>query len=240
MLNQARGNIVILTGAGISKESGISTFREPTGIWAKVNVNDVATPQAFAKNPVKVHEFYNARHERLLSGNVLPNSAHFALARLEAQWNASVLVITQNVDNLHEKAGTRNILHMHGELTKARCTTCGIVLIWRKALSRNDICGSCTSTGSLRPHVVWFGENPLNMHKIQTALKDAAVFVSIGTSGHVYPAASFISQLKSQKEVMTVELNLEPSANAPLFEYSTYGEATKIVPAFVHGLLESQ
>ncbi|MBI1985475.1 MAG: NAD-dependent deacylase, partial [Rhodospirillales bacterium] len=181
--------IVILTGAGISKESGLATFRDADGIWATVRIEDVATPDAFARDPVRVHAFYNARRARLASGDVKPNAAHFSLARLESEWPGEVLVVTQNIDDLHERAGSRNVVHMHGELLKARCQTCGDVVPWRDDLGVGLTCSACGVAGGMRPHVVWFGEMPFDMERIDAALDRCALFVSIGTSGAVYPAA---------------------------------------------------
>ncbi len=230
------GPIVILTGAGISKESGLETFRDSDGIWAKVRVDDVATPEAFARNPAHVHEFYNMRRRRLQAGDIEPNAAHRALVELEAQWPDPVLLVTQNVDDLHERAGHQRLIHMHGELLKARCAFCGDVQAWHDDLSVALSCRHCCRSGGLRPHVVWFGEMPLEMETIFAALSECRLFVSIGTSGTVYPAAGFVS-LAASHGVETVELNLEPSAGASLFGESIQGEASVIVPAFVQRLL---
>ena len=172
-------NIVILTGAGISKESGIDTFRDKGGIWSKVKVEDVATPQAFEKNPSTVQKFYNGRRANLLDPSIKPNAAHFALARLEREWQGDVAVVTQNIDNLHEAAGTKNLIHMHGELLKARCTNCGLVLDWDKPLGEGEKCPDCYQK-TLRPHVVWFGETPLMMGSIDQLLANCNLFLSIG------------------------------------------------------------
>ncbi len=231
------GNIVILTGAGISKESGLDTFRDADGIWAKVRLEDVATPEAFIRDPARVHDFYNGRRQRLASGEVEPNAAHLALVRLEAEWPGEVLVVTQNVDNLHERAGSRNLIHMHGEHLKARCDACGVIFAWEADLSVGLVCDSCGTSGGLRPHVVWFGEMPLEMERIYAALDACALFVSIGTSGNVHPAAGFIEQVRLGDGAQTVELNLEPSEGASRFHTAEYGPATKIVPAFVERLL---
>ncbi|MEE8392716.1 MAG: NAD-dependent deacylase, partial [Rhodospirillales bacterium] len=192
-------SIVILTGAGISKESGLDTFRDAGGIWAKVSVEDVATPEAFQRDPSRVHEFYNKRRARLADSEtgdgIEPNAAHMALARLESQWPGRVLVVTQNIDDLHERAGTGNIIHMHGELLKARCSGCGVVVEWRDDLAAGLACPQCAATGGLRPHVVWFGEMPLEMERIHMELAGCSMFVSIGTSGNVYPASGFVGQV---------------------------------------------
>lgn len=229
------GRIVILTGAGISKESGLSTFRDADGIWSKVRIEDVATPEAFARDPARVHEFYNARRERLLAG-VAPNAAHRALARLEAEWPGEMLLVTQNIDDLHERAGSRNLVHMHGEILKGRCTACAAVSDWRGPMNLESLCPGCGAAGRMRVHVVWFGEMPLEMERIYAALAACHLFVSIGTSGSVYPAAGFVQEARFAG-ARTVELNLERSEGAHLFEAGRYGPASEIVPAYVDALL---
>lgn len=231
-------NIVVLTGAGISKESGLETFRDAGGIWSQVRIEDVATPEAFARDPARVHEFYNMRRAKLASGGIEPNPGHLALARLEEQWPGEVLIVTQNIDNLHEKAGSENILHMHGELLKCRCVHCGEVFAWERDLDTSMDCGECQRTGGLRPHVVWFGEMPIHMEEIYAALDDCALFVSIGTSGNVYPAAGFVQHVRMKGGAHSVELNLEPSEGATMFAEAQYGPASEIVPAFVEQVLE--
>ena len=232
-------SIVILTGAGISKESGLDTFRDEGGVWSKVRIEDVATPEAYASNPDRVHEFYNMRRAGVLDETVQPNAAHHALAMLEREWPGRVLVVTQNVDDLHERGGSENLIHMHGELLKARCTACGDVLPWREDLSVEVTCPACSTKGTLRPHIVWFGEMPMLMDDIHDALVDAGLFISIGTSGNVYPAAGFVDVVRAAGMGQTVELNLEPSSGATYFDDSRYGPATDIVPAFVAALLEN-
>jgi NAD-dependent deacetylase len=231
------GSIVILTGAGISKESGLSTFRDADGIWASVRVEDVATPQAFVRDEARVHGFYNARRRALLDPAVKPNDAHVALALLEANWTGGeVLLVTQNVDDLHERAGSRNIRHIHGELLKARCMACGIVAECATDLAVASVCPACAAKGGLRPHIVWFGEVPLHMDEVQAKLASCDLFVSIGTSGNVYPAAGFV-EIAASAGARTVELNLEPSAAASAFAETRYGPATYVVPGFVAELL---
>ncbi len=230
-------NIVILTGAGISKESGLSTFRDADGIWSKVRIEDVATPEAFARDPAGVHAFYNARRSKLAEGEVEPNAAHRALARLEAEWPADVLVVTQNIDDLHEQAGSRNLLHMHGELLKVRCNSCSDVVPWTETLSVEEVCNHCGVAGGLRPHVVWFGEMPMDMDRIYRALDRCRLFLSIGTSGNVYPAAGFVAHVGEGGLAHTAELNLEPSEGATLFAEAHYGPATEVVPAYVDKVL---
>ncbi|WP_404423458.1 NAD-dependent deacylase [Thalassospira australica] len=229
--------IVILTGAGISKESGLHTFRDPDGIWARYDISEVATPEAFINNPDLVHHFYNDRRASLLDPAVQPNTAHLALARLEAEWPGDVLLVTQNIDDLHDRAGSKNLIHMHGELLKIRCNHCDLLTNWSEPLDQGIPCPSCTKPGGLRPHVVWFGEMPLEMERIYTALANCGLFISIGTSGNVYPAAGFVQMAREEAGAETVELNLEPSNGATSFEYSHYGAASEIVPSFVSSLI---
>lgn len=225
-------SIVILTGAGISKESGLATFRDPDGIWAQVRIEDVATPEAFARDPVRVHGFYNARRAQLPLAR--PNAAHTALARLEHLWPGDFLLVTQNVDDLHDRAGSRP-LHMHGELARARCTHCGAVHAWPSDLATDTRCPACGEAGGMRPHVVWFGEMPLEMDRINDALAACDLFVAIGTSAQVYPAAGFVAEVRGRAR--TVELNLEPTAASHLFDEARHGPAGTVVPEFVTELL---
>ena len=229
-------SIVLLTGAGISRESGLATFRDADGIWAKVRIEDVATPAAFRADPARVQAFYNARRRQLLDPAVQPNPAHLALARLERDWSGELLVVTQNIDDLHERAGSRHVLHMHGELLKARCTACGRIVPVEEDLTPDLVCAGCDGAGTLRPHVVWFGEMPLYMPTIDQALAETDLFVSIGTSGNVYPAAGFVTQARATG-AHTIELNLEPSEGARLFDEARHGPAGILVPAFVEELL---
>lgn len=229
--------IVILTGSGVSAESGIATFRDSDGIWSKVDYKDVATPEGFAANPSLVHQFYNERRRRLPS--VEPNAAHFALAELElglGKRGGALTLITQNVDDLHERAGVKNLLHMHGELAKAECAACAAVLDWRQDISIETSCPTCNRVGAIRPHVVWFGEMPRHMEEASDAIMNADLFVSIGTSGAVYPAAGFVAEARAIG-VPATELNLAPSENASLFTDSHYGPATQVVPAWVGRIL---
>ena len=227
--------IVVLTGAGISRESGLHTFRDADGIWASVRIEDVATPEAFARDPARVQAFYDGRRRGLLDPAIRPNAAHGALARLEAQWPAPVLIVTQNIDDLHERAGSHALIHMHGELLKARCLACHAISPVRHDLASDPACPAC-GQGALRPHVVWFGEMPLGMDAIAEALDGCGLFVSIGTSGNVYPAAGFVDHAR-RRRARTVELNLERSLGADLFDEGHYGPATQMVPAFVDRLL---
>jgi len=230
-------SIVVLTGAGISKESGLDTFRDADGIWSKVRIEDVATPEAFAHDPERVHGFYNARRRGLLDPSIEPNAAHEALAELERDWSGDVLIVTQNIDNLHERGGSKNVIHMHGELLKSICNECGVVTTCTDDLAVSMRCETCRATGSLRPQVVWFGEMPLDMERIENALMKAGLFISIGTSGNVYPAAGFVDAVRRYGKGHTVELNLEPSTGATMFAQSIYGAATKIVPDYVRTLM---
>jgi len=222
-------SIVVLTGAGISRESGLHTFRDADGIWATVNVEDVATPEAFQRDPVRVQDFYNSRRRGILGNAVAPNPAHLALAAFEADWPGGFLLVTQNIDDLHERAGSRNLLHMHGELLKARCESCSNIIECREDLFVETPCRACGELGGMRPHVVWFGEMPFEMERIYAALEACDLFVSIGTSGNVYPAAGFV-QTARVAGARTVELNLEPSEGATLFEEAVYGPAGSVVP----------
>ncbi len=229
--------IVILTGAGISRESGIATFRDSDGLWMQERVEDVATPGAFARDPARVYNFYNKRRRELLQ--VAPNAAHEALVRLEREYKAPVLVVTQNVDNLHERAGSKALLHMHGELLKARCTACGAIMDWNEDLDGASACEECGRRGHMRPHIVWFEEMPLYMDEIDQALHGCETFVSIGTSGNVYPAAGFARAARSAG-AKVVELNMEPSLNASVFHEGHYGPATQVVPAWVETVLRGK
>lgn len=227
-------NIVILTGAGISAESGLGTFRDKDGLWTKYDLNDVATPEGFQRDPVMVHQFYNARRKNLLSAKA--NDGHYALAQLERQSRGTVWVVTQNIDNLHEQAGTTNLIHMHGELLKSRCATCGYIDTKTQDIGTDTACPVCTKTGVIRPHVVWFGEMPLYMDDIAERLTLCDLFISIGTSGSVYPASGFVMEAL-RAGAHTVELNLEPSDGESLFAEKIYGPATQVVPAYVKKLL---
>lgn len=231
--------ITILTGAGISAESGIPTFRDSDGLWCSHWVEDVACPDAFLTNPSLVQNFYNERRRNLLLDSVTPNKAHKALAKLEKelQGKTKVVVVTQNIDNLHERAGSSNVIHMHGELLKVRCTNTGAIFPWHKDVNREvDRCPDCNELYTLRPHIVWFGEMPLFMDEINDALAETDLFVSIGTSGNVYPAAGFV-QRAVFNGAETLELNLQEGSNNTLFQKSTYGKAGEIVPEWVEKVL---
>jgi NAD-dependent deacetylase len=228
-------DIVVLTGAGISRESGLATFRDSDGAWARVRLEDVATPEAFARDPAQVHAFYNGRRASLAESSVVPNAAHLALADLERRWPGGFLLVTQNVDDLHERAGNRRLVHMHGELLRARCTRCDTSRPWTGAMDASTKCPACSQRGGMRPDIVWFGEMPFEMERIGAALARCGLFVAIGTSGNVYPAAGFVAEMRGRAE--TVELNLEPSEGAALFDDAQYGPATEIVPGYVARLL---
>ncbi len=232
-------NLVVLTGAGVSAESGVPTFRASDGLWEGHRVEAVATPEGFAANPALVQDFYNQRRRQLAS--VQPNAAHRALADLAAGWTGEFLLVTQNVDDLHDRAHMDTppapgfeLIHMHGELKKARCTASGVVCDWD-----GDLAPAHASPhhprGTLRPHIVWFGEIPLEMERIEAALARCDLFVSIGTSGAVYPAAGFV-QLARMAGARTVEINLEPTQGARLFDEGVYGPASETVPGFFETL----
>ena len=229
-------NIVVLTGAGISAESGLNTFRAADGLWEDHRVEDVATPEAFVRDPALVHRFYDARRARL--AEVEPNAAHLALARLDAEWPGELLIVTQNVDDLHERAGTKRLLHMHGELMSGWCLSCDERFGWEGDMGEGASCPVCASAGAVRPNIVWFGEMPYEMDRIEQALMGADLFVSIGTSGAVYPAAGFV-QTARYRGANTLEINLEPSQGSIFFDERRFGPAGVEVPAWVEELLQS-
>ena len=235
MISRPR-SIVVLTGAGISAESGIETFRAAEGLWANHRVDDVATPEGFARNPQLVYEFYNQRRRQLLTPEISPNAAHSALAKFEHEFDGEFLLVTQNVDNLHERAGSQNLIHMHGELLKMRCLNSKLVFDVSEDFDYDTHCRCCRSAGNLRPHVVWFGEMPLQMNRINSALENCDMFVAIGTSGNVYPASEFYQTAKIRK-ASTVELNLERTGSS--FDRHVRGPATECVPQFFESLLRS-
>jgi NAD-dependent deacetylase len=236
-MTQAPRNIVILTGAGISAESGLGTFRDTGGIWAKFDPMKLATPEGYAADPEAVLAFYSARRENLITAR--PNAAHLALAQLEQAWmmagRGDFLLVTQNIDDLHEQAGSATLLHMHGELLKTRCTACGHLFADREPLTRTRACPSCGAGGTLRPHVVWFGEMPLGMDQIYAALESVDLFVAVGTSGTVWPAAGFVQEAKAAG-AWTVELTLEPGEVSAMFDERHYGPATEVLPQWLSRL----
>ena len=232
-------NIVVLTGAGISAESGVPTFRGADGLWEGHRFEDVATPEAFARDPALVQRFYNLRRTALPT--VQPNAAHHALAEFAARWEGDFLLVTQNVDDLHDRAHADplpgmgfELIHMHGELLKGRCTRTGLVSDWPGDMAAHEPSPDHPE-GRMRPHIVWFGEMPLHMDRIERALSASDLFVSIGTSGAVYPAAGFVD-LARRAGARTVEINLEPSLGAGLFDEGLYGPATEVVPGFFAAL----
>lgn len=227
-------NIVILTGAGISAESGIDTFRDAGGLWEQHRVEDVATPEGFARDPDLVLGFYDIRREAL--SQVKPNAAHQALARLDAEWSGELLIVTQNVDDLHERGGAKRVLHMHGELKSALCLSCEMRSPWDAPMSNRPPCPVCQAP-TLRPDVVWFGEMPYQMEMIYAAIREADLFVSIGTSGAVYPAAGFVRDAR-ELGAQTLELNLERSEGSHWFDESRQGPAGELVPAWVEETLQ--
>ena len=226
-------NIVILTGAGISAESGIETFRADTGLWAQHRVEDVATPEGFARDPARVVAFYNGRRSQAAS--VAPNAAHDALARLEAAHAGEVLVVTQNVDDLHERSGSNNLIHMHGALNSALCGACEHRWPAPLEMQVGQKCPACNAPAA-RPDIVWFGEMPYQMDRIFAALSRADIFVAIGTSGNVYPAAGFVAEA-ARAGARTLEINLEPSAVGSQFDDALLGPATQTVPEWVDSIL---
>lgn len=227
-------NIVILTGAGVSAESGIDTFRDAGGLWEQHRVEDVATPEAFARDPDLVLRFYDMRREAIQTK--APNAAHRALARLDAEWQGELLIVTQNVDDLHERAGAKRLIHMHGEHLNAWCTACDNRIPWTGPLLDRPACSACGMVGTLRPDIVWFGEMPYRMDEIYRALNRADLFVSIGTSGAVYPAAGFVREARASG-ARTLELNMEPSQGSYWFDEARHGPATALVPQWVEEML---
>jgi len=228
-------NIVILTGAGISAESGLKTFRAEDGLWEEHRVEDVCTPQAFARDAELVQRFYDMRRAAVLAAK--PNPAHAAIAKLDAEWPGELLIVTQNIDDLHERAGATRVLHMHGEVLKAWCTECDERHRWQDSLLGDPPCPSCGSA-ALRPDIVWFGEMPYQMDRIFDALAHADLFVSIGTSGAVYPAAGFVQQAASHR-AQTLELNLERSLGSSMFDETRLGPASELVPEWVEEILSA-
>ncbi len=230
-------SIVILTGAGISAESGIKTFRAADGLWENHRVEEVASPEGYARNPALVQRFYNERRRQLLSDGVQPNAAHRALAKLAAEFSGTVTLVTQNIDDLHERGGSEQVIHMHGELLKMFCTRCRYVSTILGDIEVDDYCAHCSGEGTLRPDIVWFGEIPYHMERINQMLSCCDLFISIGTSGNVYPAAGFVS-VANQAGAHTVEINLEPSLIQSRFKEKIYGKAGDVLPPYVETLLK--
>ncbi|WP_421997055.1 NAD-dependent deacylase [Reyranella sp.] len=230
--------IVVLTGAGISKESGIETFRDKDGLWSRVDLEEVATLEAWHRDRRKVLDFYNDTRRMFRAAHVAPNAAHRALAHLESAYDGEVTIVTQNIDPLHEMAGSKNVIHMHGRDGEIRCMACGHVFDSEIDLDPQSVCPHCRTVGELRPNIVWFGEMPHQMDEIHAALERCGLFLSVGTSGEVYPAAGFVLHVRrTQRRARTVELNLEPTGNQPLFHEHIYGPATQTVPAYVERIL---
>jgi NAD-dependent deacetylase len=232
-----RGRVVVLTGAGISVESGLPSFRGAGGLWQGWRLEDVATPEAFARQPALVQRFYDLRRRQLLDPAVRPNAAHHALAELERRYPDEVLIVTQNIDNLHERAGSRSLVHMHGELLKARCTSCAGVAEWQSDLGVEHRCPGCGRANSLRPHIVWFGELPLELDRTYDALAACDLFIAIGTSGQVYPAAGFVEAVRGQGRAQSIEINPEKGAFSARFAEHRQGPAGELMPALVAELL---
>ncbi|WP_350159071.1 Sir2 family NAD+-dependent deacetylase [Bdellovibrio sp. 22V] len=230
-------NIVILTGAGISAESGIRTFRDQDGLWEEHRIEDVATPEAFARNPALVQRFYNLRRAQLQDPKIQPNPAHLALAELEKKWEGHFLLVTQNVDNLHRRAGSKNLRHMHGRLDKVFCLYCDEHYEWLLDLDVDQKCLNCGRTGGVRPDIVWFGEMPHHMEEIYEALEKADYFISIGTSGNVYPAAGFVRLAWKAKKI---EINLKDTEISSAFSEHYVGPASSEVPRFIKEFFSSE
>ncbi|TAH32339.1 MAG: NAD-dependent deacylase [Alphaproteobacteria bacterium] len=236
------GHIFILTGAGVSKESGLDTFRDKGGIWAKYKIENVATPEGFDRNPALVHEFYNGRRQQLQDPKVQPNPAHHAIAKLMKEWNGDVTLVTQNIDNLHNRAAAAldlpdGIIQMHGRLLESLCTKCGVVEEINHDLNTDMVCHKCGTKGSVRPNIVWFGEMPYAMDEIYTRLADCDLFISIGTSGTVYPAAGFVAEAKAHGCIRAMEVNLERSDSSYYFDEYIIGPASETVPQLVEKIL---
>jgi NAD-dependent deacetylase len=225
--------IVILTGAGISAESGLGTFRDAGGLWSEYDLSDVATPEGFARDPALVHRFYNARRANCAAAR--PNAAHHALSRLQHFTKGETVIVTQNIDDLHERGGAEAVIHMHGELLRALCAACGARWDAPPEMGPGDPCPAC-GRAATRPDVVWFGEMPYRMEEIEAHLASCNLFVAIGTSGAVYPAAGFVAEAR-RAGARTLELNLEASEVAGLFHETRRGPASRLVPDWVDEVL---
>jgi len=228
-------NIVILSGAGISAESGLATFRSADGLWNNHRVEDVATVEAFARNPDYVHDFYNQMRPELLAAK--PNAAHLAISELQKKYNANISIVTQNIDTLHEKAGNKNVFHIHGQINQIVCLNCGHVFETWGDVSSEDTCPHCNIRAMLKPNIVFFGENLLYMDKVEQLLNSCDLFISVGTSGVVYPAAGFV-QIAKYHGANTVELNLEDTSNNYLFDRHIFGKAGTTLPTFIDELIK--
>lgn len=226
--------VTVLTGAGISAESGLGTFRDKDGLWSRINLEDVATPEGFARDPSKVHDFYNHRRAKLLEAQ--PNAGHHALARLAERLGDRLTLITQNIDDLHERAGSGRVIHMHGELLRALCAGCEHRWPWTGQMGTGDTCPACEARGEVRPDVVWFGEMPYHLDEIYERISETDIFAAIGTSGQVYPAAGFVMDARTAG-AHTVEINLEQTDSAGLFDRHVIGPASEAVPRWVEEVL---
>ncbi len=226
--------IAILTGAGVSAESGLGTFRDKDGLWTRHDLAEVATPEGYARNPDLVLDFYNMRRKNCRAA--APNAAHAAIARLQHDYPGPVTLVTQNIDDLHERAGSPEVIHMHGQILQALCAACGHRWAWAGDMGRADACAACRAPGTVRPDVVWFGEMPYRMEEIWARIADCALFVAIGTSGAVYPAAGFVADAK-HRGARTLEINIEPSENAAFFDRTLLGPASRTVPEWVDAVL---
>ena len=227
-------HILILTGAGISAESGLGTFRDKGGLWTRFDLEEVATPEGYARNPARVLDFYNMRRRNCREA--APNPGHAALARLQREWPGEVTLVTQNIDDLHERAGSPEVIHMHGRIMGALCAACGNRWDREDDMTTEDACPACATPGTVRPDVVWFGEMPYELDTIWERLSTCDLFVAIGTSGSVYPAAGFVADAK-HRGARTLEINLEPSDNAALFDERLIGSASQTVPEWVSRIL---
>jgi NAD-dependent deacetylase len=230
-------SIVILTGAGISAESGIKTFRDNNGLWENHRVEEVATPEGFQADPGLVYRFYNLRRASLKDPLIQPNDAHFALSKLEKEFKNKILLVTQNVDDLHERSGSKNIIHMHGELNKIRCMKTNKVFGTYKEITSETECECCEEKGNLRPHIVWFGEMPFQMMDIMASIHSCDLFLSIGTSGVVYPAAGLVSEAKLRAKAYCLQINLDATENEGMFDETIKGKAGEKLPAVVDQIL---
>lgn len=231
--------IVILTGAGISAESGLRTFRDQDGLWEEHKIEEVATPEGYENNPQLVEQFYNERWQQFHNGCIEPNAGHDALAKLEREFEGKLLVVTQNIDDLHERAGSKRLLHMHGELSKGRCPRSRQTFLLREPFGPEHTCTCCIPAQRLRPHVVWFGEMPIGLDRIQHALDSCDLFIAIGTSGTVYPAAGFVDTA-NHHGAQTVDINLMPADRHSQFQYHLQGKASEVLPKLVEQILQGK
>jgi NAD-dependent deacetylase len=228
----------VLTGSGISQESGLDTFRGEDGLWSDQRLQDVASLEAFRLNPSKIYNFYNQRRRELVTGGVEPNAAHLALAKLQ-EGRDEVLLVTQNVDDLHERAGSKKVLHLRGQLKEALCMACLSVMPWADDLGLGDRCPICKKAGTLRPNIVWLGEKPYHLDDVYEILKQCRVFTSVGASGDVHPASAMVKRARASG-LKTMEFNFEPSIKAASFDEGRYGHCVDTVPAWVEEVLAAE